>query len=102
MFKLGKSDHVFGVRNKNVSATVPGKTITDKDKIERVINADEFRIVTHWSGLITSQRRPEQHHCPWTVKRGRPMRSRLTLYTNHGYRHHKTMMQDKIDRQVFH
>jgi hypothetical protein len=58
MFMLGKSDHVFGVRNKNVSATVSGKTITDKDKIERVINADDMQ-VSHCDTLVWADNKPE-------------------------------------------
>jgi hypothetical protein len=34
----------FGVTNKNVSAIVSWKTATDKDEIERVVNADDMQV----------------------------------------------------------
>lgn len=43
---------------KNVSATASGKTTTDKDKIARVINADDMQ-VSHCDTLVWVDNKPE-------------------------------------------
>jgi glycine/D-amino acid oxidase-like deaminating enzyme len=56
---LGKSDQLlFGVTNMNVSPIVSWNTAADKDKVERVVNADDVQVLrcdalaTHSSGHL--------------------------------------------------
>jgi hypothetical protein len=58
---LGKSDHLlFGVTEKNVSAIVSWNTAANKDKVKRVVNADDVQVLrcnalaTHSSGHLLS------------------------------------------------